>query len=228
MARILIHVEGETEETFVNEVLADHLRQFDHIVTPRLIGNARLRSRRGGIRSWDSTQRDIIRHLQSDPSGFASTMVDFYGLPATGNGVWPGRREANSLPSGNKAAAVESAISKSVSEAMGRGFDPSRFVPFVVMHEFEALLFSDVEKFAAGIGRPNLAQGFDAVRREFSSPEEINDSPETAPSKRVLRICPEYQKPIMGTLAALEIGLQKVREECPHFSGWVSRLEALP
>ncbi len=57
MARLLIHVEGETEEAFVNELLADHLHGFGYeIVSARLIGNARLRERRGGIRAWDTGQ----------------------------------------------------------------------------------------------------------------------------------------------------------------------------
>ena len=60
----------------------------------------------------------------------------------------------------------------------------------------------------------------------FSSPEEINDSPETAPSKRVEALIPGYQKPLMGTLAALEIGLEKIRDACPHFNNWLSQIEA--
>src|ERR1043166_6180286 len=95
MARILVHVEGETEETFVNEVLFEHLFQFDHIVSARLIGNASLRSRRGGIRGWNTVCNDIIRHLNSDPNCYATTMVDYYALPQSGDGEWPGRAAAS-------------------------------------------------------------------------------------------------------------------------------------
>ncbi len=44
MTRLLVHVEGETEESFVNEILAPHLcsRGFSK-VSARLIGNARQR-----------------------------------------------------------------------------------------------------------------------------------------------------------------------------------------
>ena len=64
MARLLVHVEGETEETFVNEVLTPHLHRHGYEkVAARLVGNARLRERRGGIRAWTSVKADIIRHL---------------------------------------------------------------------------------------------------------------------------------------------------------------------
>ena len=92
MARLLIHVEGETEETFVNEVLRDHLANVSaHAVSARIIGNARLRHRRGGIRGWDSVRKDILRHLRYDTATYATTMVDYYALPQHGSGAWPGR-----------------------------------------------------------------------------------------------------------------------------------------
>src|SRR5882724_4110394 len=99
MARLLIHVEGETEESFVNEVLADHLYGCGYeSVSARLVGNARLRERRGGIRAWLSARKDIISHLKEDRGCFATTMVDYYGLPQTGEKAWPGRAEAGMLP----------------------------------------------------------------------------------------------------------------------------------
>ena len=96
-----------------------------------------------------------------------------------------------------------------------------------MMHEFEALLFSDCEQFGRGIGRPDLAASFQGIRDQFASPEEIDDSPETAPSRRVELLVAGYQKPLLGILAALEIGLDAMRGECPHFAMWLSRLEAL-
>jgi hypothetical protein len=68
MPRLLIHVEGQTEEGFVNEVLRDHLvAKGYHAVEARTLGNARLRQRRGGIRAWSAVKMDIARHLKEDP-----------------------------------------------------------------------------------------------------------------------------------------------------------------
>src|SRR5262245_54573286 len=98
VARLLIHVEGETEETFVNEVLEPHLcsRGYSQ-VSARLMGNARQRDRRGGIRSWSMVKEDIVTHLKQDRQCLASCMVDYYALPQTGERAWPGRNAAGNL-----------------------------------------------------------------------------------------------------------------------------------
>jgi len=229
MARLLIHVEGETEETFVNEVLAPHLygQGYAH-VSARLLGNARQRDRRGGIRGWNSVRTDIIHHLHQDPHCLSTTLVDYYALPQTGDKAWPGREMAGRLPFPQKAAAVQDALLADISRDMGHSFNPRRFIPFVMMHEFEGLLFSDCARFGRGIGRPDLVAQFQAIRNQFNSPEEINDSPVTAPSKRVEALVPGYEKPLLGVLAVLEIGLSAIRAECPHFRAWLERLEAWP
>lgn len=143
MARLLIHVEGPTEEDFVNEVLRDHLVSKGYYsVEARIVGNARLRER-GGIRKWPSVIRDIVHHLREDRNCIATTMIDYYGLPQ----MWPGRERSTSLRSvGAKGACVEDAIKKDVVTEMGNRFNSDRFVPFVVMHEFEGLLFSRMVK----------------------------------------------------------------------------------
>lgn len=155
-------------------------------------------------------------------------MVDYYGLPQTGGRAWPGREAAGRLPYAQKAATVENALLDDVCQEMGGGFDRDRFIPFVMMHEFEGLLFSDCERFSRGIWRPELAAEFQSIRDHFSSPEEIDDSPITAPSKRVKKLVEGYEKPLLGALAILEIGLDAVRSECPHFHDWLCRLEAWP
>ena len=94
------------------------------------------------------------------------------------------------------------------------------------MHEYEGLLFSDPDAFAQSIRQ--LAYRFHEVRNEFATPEDINNDPLTAPSKRVIDIYSAYSKVIEGTLAARAVGIQKMREECPHFRGWLERLEDLP
>ncbi|MFA7239566.1 MAG: DUF4276 family protein [Sulfuricellaceae bacterium] len=226
MTRLLVHVEGQTEETFVNEVLRDHLlgKGYER-VSARLVGNARLRARRGGIRAWSAVREDILGHLHEDRGCVATTFVDYYALPRSGGKAWPGRLEAGLLPHHQKAAKVENALLDDIVCAMDSDFDPRRFVPFVVMHEFEALLFSDCQAFARGICQERLAPEFQAVRDQFETPEHINDSPMTAPSKRVEKLVSGYEKPLLGNLAVLEIGLEPIRKACPHFNAWLTRLD---
>jgi hypothetical protein len=214
-------VEGQTEETFVNEVLGRHLYAVGfHSVGARYIGGAR---RRGGICGWAEARQGIVNHLRQDGQIFVTTMVDYYGLPQSDGREWPGRAAAALLRSDDRASFVESHLSQDVREIL----DTNRFIPFVVMHEFEALLFSDCAAFGRAIGQPELALELAAIRDGFDTPEGINDSPESAPSKRILALKPSYEKPLLGALAALEIGLEKIRAECPHFDGWVRRLESL-
>ena len=222
MSRLLVHVEGETEETFVNELLRPYLYDRGYSeVSARLMGNARQRSRRGGIKGWAEVRKDMLGHLKQDAGRLVTTMVDYYGLPQT----WPGRRAAGGITFAQKAKTVEDALWADISQGMGGTFNSGRFIPYVMMHEFEAMLFSDCEGFGRGIGRVDLVQPLQAIRDQFAHPEEIDDSPHTAPSKRIEHLMPNYQKPLMGNLAALEIGIHAIRRECPHFEEWLERLE---
>jgi hypothetical protein len=228
MTRLLVHVEGQTEETFVEELLRPHLleRGFS-LVSAKLMGNARLRENRGGVKTWPSVRDDITRHLLTDRGCYSTSMVDYYALPQHGQPAWPGRALANTLAHQHKACTVEEATLRDLAAHLNIAIHEVRFVPYVVMHEFEALLFSECKLFATGIGRSNLSEAFQKIRDQFSSPEEINDSPQTAPSKRIEKLVPGYQKPLLGNLAALEIGLNRMRAECPQFAHWLNRLEAI-
>jgi hypothetical protein len=225
MNRLVVHVEGPTEETFIKEVLGPHLVNCGYgAVWPRIVGNARLDRRSGGIKGWPSVRKDVIEHLQENPGCRATTMVDYYALPKTGGKAWPGRAEAARLAFAQRASHVESALQADIQQRVDYNL-ALRFRPFVTMHEFEGLLFSDCHAFSEGIGRPELEEDFQAIRDEFTSPEEINDSPHTAPSKRVEALVPGYSKPFLGVLAALEVGLGSMRAECPIFRRWLEHLE---
>ncbi len=222
MTRILIHVEGQTEETFVKTVLAPHLYAAGFSrVDARLLGNARVRSRRGGIRDWHVVRREIERHLREDTDAFASIMVDYYALPHS----WPGRA---CNPAWDVDAKHETICTALVNDFEDKTGIANRFIPYVLMHEFEALLFSDCQRFAEAIGYSGEVNALQGVRDAFETSEHINDSPETAPSKRVLGIIRNYDKVLFGNVAALEIGLPTIRADCPLFDGWLGRLESLP
>ncbi len=226
MLRLMVHVEGQTEESFVNELLAPHLYEHGYSrVSARLFGNARNRDRRGGIRGWDSARDDITRHLAADSGCIATTMVDYYALPQSGSREWPGRNAASTLPFEMKATTVEAALLADLAIRLGAQQATQRLIPYVMMHEFEGLLFSDCDAFAKGIGQQRISASLQSVRDAFHSPEHINDSPRTAPSKRVAALVPGYRKPLHGVIAALEVGLGSMRSQCVHFNDWITRLE---
>lgn len=118
MSRLLIHVEGQTEEDFVKEVLAPHLYGCGYTkVSARLVGNARQRDRRGGIRAWSAVRKDILNHLKEDTECLSTTMVDYYALPQTGDRAWPGRAEAAQLAFAEKAPSLNTSARNSSRQA---------------------------------------------------------------------------------------------------------------
>ena len=220
MIRIHVICEGQTEETFVKELLAPHFAFMDVYLEPALIGKP---GHKGGRVNFDRLFTDARNRLLGDQTAFCTTFFDFYALPTD----FPGKTEASDKPSINdKAMCVQARLVEALTSKLG-DVAMQRFIPYVQMHEYEALLFSDPARFAEGISRTSLAPSFQAIRDEFNTPEEINDSPMTAPSKRVQNLAAGYEKPVYGTLAALEIGLDTIRRECLLFNTWLERIEHL-
>ncbi len=218
-------VEGETEMTFLREVVAPHLCAKGVSLWSRLPGRHR---RHGGVRSWQAILEDVARTLSERSDRSCTTMFDYYAMPMD----WPGRTEAPALPYEYRASHVEDALAASVAQRMGTGFRTERFIPYVQMHEFEAVLFSDVQTLADLLATvpgatSRLADRLGEIVNAAGEPEAINDGPETAPSKRIRALARGYRKLTHGVIAAKRIGLANVRTACPHFNQWVERLEAL-
>lgn len=143
-------------------------------------------------------------------------MVDFYRLPAD----FPGIAESRAIPDPVKKVEF-------IEQRFSDDLHHRRFVPYIQLHEFEALLFSDPKKFSGAF--PSLGanlERLEAIRRRFQTPEHINEGDDTAPSKRIFSLLPEYVKAVAGPLIAKQIGLAKLREQCHHFNQWLERLEA--
>ena len=220
MIRVHVICEGQTEEMFVKEVLARHFRPMRIQLVPTLIGT---QGKRGGNVTLKRLSFDVCTRLQADRQAYCTTFFDYYGLPDN----FPGKYEA-----GSKTAIREKAlcITDALVAHLHHTLEPDemhRFIPYIQMHEFEALLFSSPAAFARGINRPHLAAYFQKIRDSFATPEDINDSPVTAPSKRVTKIIRSYEKPLNGTLGAMAIGLDIIRKECVLFDEWISALESL-
>ena len=114
-------------------------------------------------------------------------------------------------------------------QALAKEFADPRFLPFIQLHEFESLLYCDLNELRRRI--EDSEAGIQALRAEVKDtpPEDINEGATTAPSKRIIRHLPIYErnKVRVGAPAAAAIGLNTLRNRCPHFGGWLSKLEAL-
>jgi hypothetical protein len=160
--------------------------------------------------------------LKEDAGLICTTMVDFYGMPAD----WPGRDQANRCHSYiEKANRVEDSILEDIAGSSRNSSNPRRLMPYVQMHEFEALLFSSPMKLAESLGDKKLSSAFLIIRNKFSTPEEINDHYDTCPSRRIEGVFEGFKKTINGMTAAGRIGLETMRQACPHFGEWITKLE---
>jgi len=220
MTRVHVVVEGLSERSFVNNVLAPALLRHEVYLNPIVVG---VPGHKGGRVNYARVQKDILLKLKQARSAYCSTMLDFYGL---GKG-FPGTPLPPNLSNLDKVTRIEQAVKQDII-AQAPDLRPDvRFLPYLQLHEYEGLLFSDPAAFAQGINVSNLASQFQSIRKSFPTPEDIDDNPNTAPSKRVLRLCPSYRKVLNGTQAARAVGIDTMRRECPHFRDWLTRLEQL-
>ncbi len=189
MKRCLMLVEGQTEERFVKDVLCPVFEPRGVFLFPTILTTKVVKSGpnfKGGVTNYAKLRADLSK-LLLDTGAVVTTMIDYYGLPAD----TPGMRDRPVASARHRVLHVEAAIYKNVGA-------PPHFMPFLALHEFEALLFAD---------------------------HDINENRETAPSKRLKQVFPSFKKTLHGPTAAKRIGLEAIRARCPHFDSWITRLE---
>lgn len=219
MKKVLIYVEGQTEETFVRNILAPYLlHRCQVLLVPILARTKRTKAGRtfkGGIVSYAKVKKDILRLLTDSSAALVTTMIDYYGLPND----FPGK---NSLPLGTPYQRVTH-----LEKEFARDINHSRFLPFIILHEFEAFVLVDPNELSQTLPqhKANLPQLVRSIGGQM--PEEVNEGKDTHPSARIRRYFPSYQKALHGPLIVQRVGLESIRCRCPHFNDWLSKLESL-
>ena len=222
MIRLHVTAEGQTEQRFVQRVIVPHLAKYDVFVDVRCVltsrNNRRSKTYRGGLVSYDSAKQDILDWLKQDRNQECrfTTMFDLYGLPQD----FPGHEEATRLRDGYQKVSI---LERRLAEDIG----DERFVPYIQLHEFEALVLADPRQLACVYCEHDEAIAKLIAEVGSQSPELINDGRDTAPSKRILGAIPEYDKATSGPMVAEMTGLPTLREKCGHFGEWLSTLEQL-
>lgn len=225
MKYLNIVVEGSSEEVFVNDVLVKHFASLNIFVSARKIktGWDRLNNKpsKGGLLKYLKFRNDILRWIESDrnqPQFWYTSMLDLYAFPKDELSPYNATIQSISDPY-RKIIALETAIAQDINHP--------KFIPYVQLHEFEAFLLVEPDRLIAMY--PNGQTGINRLKRDIGDrrPEEINESQQTAPSKRIIKYLPDYegQKAQVGPLVAEDIGLTALRSNCPHFNDWITRLE---
>jgi len=200
MVRLAISVEGLTEERFVQRLITPHLQSLGIYATPLLLGG------KGGDVSFPRIKNDLNHLAKSFDK--VSTLYDFYGF--------------RGKTSDDDKSTLEQKIADTVADPLR-----SKIIPYVQMYEFEGLLFTSPEAIENNICERGLKDWAETILKQFScNPEAINDSPQTAPSKR-LKGKSDYLKTVHGPNIAQDIGLTLLREKCAGFNGWINQLESL-
>ena len=165
-------------------------------------------------------RNDILRFLAQEKTRdvFFTTMIDLYALPAR----FPRRLEGDRYRHDpfQRVEFLERAFAADINDL--------RFVRYIQLHEYEAILFSNPSGFQHFYDHheAQIAE-LQAIADGHTSPELIDDGPQTAPSKRIIARFPDYAKAVMGPRIAERIGLDTIRSRCPHFHAWLSQLETL-
>ena len=219
MIRVHFIVEGQTEETFVNQILVPYFSIKEIYIDVRSVENSRRDGniQRGGIINYQRAKDDIKRWLAQDRKAYLTTMFDFYCLPKN----FPGQTGAKERTDPyDKVAYLETEMKKDI--------DSQMFIPYIQLHEFEGLLFTRPDKIDECMSLNNQSgsvQKLEAILRNFNTPEHTDQ--ETPSSKRLKQIYPAYRKVLFGPLIAGEIGISEIKTKCKHFSQWLEQIEKI-
>lgn len=219
---VIIFVEGQTEEAFIKEVVAPALFHLHIYLHPQMIKTSA--SGRGGAITYERFKFHTRNTLRQRKDCYLTTFFDLYGL----DNNFPQFAETTKINAPqDKAEHLEAALQQHIVSE----FDirEERFFPHIQPYEYEGLLFSDVEKLTQTEPEWRKYQNELAdIRAGFASPEHINNSYETAPSKRLEKVLtPKYAKVRHGPIIAKKITLATIENECQHFKSWIDKLRAL-
>ena len=214
-----IIVEGLTEQNFVNDLLVDYLAQHNIAVHASQVSKPQ---QKGGDIRFERVKTDVLAFLRQRNDIIVSTFVDYYGLHQ-----WPGLEE---ISFGMSPSAIADKLNGSAVLSLAQEYPelrvPERFIPYLSMHEFEALLFSDTEVLSEELNTSRKA--FEDVLADCGSPEQINTVRETSPSHRLKALSQgRYKKSSTDIRIAKRIGIERIRVQCPIFDAWLKKIEQL-
>ncbi len=210
MIRVAISVEGQTEMEFCKKVLTPFFRDFNIEMTPIVVSTSRDKcgtKHKGGCINIGRIKSEVSRLLNS--FDYVTTFYDFYGF---------NDRPTNDIDE--------------LEEMIFELFNDNRLIPYIQQYEFETLLFSKPEYYEDYFNDSYVADKMKQIIEEFQEDiEKINDSPQTAPSKRIEKLFDEvgepYDKVLHGEGIARDIVIKHIINRANRFREWVEKIKAL-
>lgn len=213
MRRLYVVVEGQTEQEFVIVIIAPYFRiKGFYDIRALLIRTSR--TGRSGFVNYQHLKNDITRLLKHEQNIIVTTFIDYFRIPTN----VPDYKECIEHKTNpiNRVTCLEDNIKTDINDR--------RFIPYIQLHEFEALLFSSNKGFEYYYQEEIFSKTQEIIDK-YQNPELINDKPQTAPSKRIQEIIPAYNKVFDGNLIAIEVGIPTIMKKCSRFSKWISLIE---
>lgn len=213
MKNVYIYCEGQTEESFINELLASYFLNINIYVIPIICTTKRTSTKKfkGGVTDYNKIRNELIILCKQHKNEIITTMFDYYAMPS--NTPFISHSDTDIY---KQIEYIEDKITEDIAQ-------PNCFFSFM-LHEFEGMLFSDPQAFKI-VADEGIVEKVQAIRNSFDSPEHINNSVETAPSKRLEKIIPNYAKVRSGTIISKEIGIDRLINECKHFASWIEKIK---
>lgn len=213
MKMIYILCEGQTEEAFINEVLGPYFANLMIFIKPIICTTKRTTSKKykGGVSDYNKVKNELTILCKQHKNEMITTMFDYYAMPSNTPNI-----NCNEVDVYKRMELIEEAINNDIGQ-------PNCFFNFM-LHEFEGMLFSSPDAFIE-ITDEQTVEKIRKMRDEAISPEHINNSPETAPSKRLESLIPNYAKVKNGALISKNIGIDTLLKECKHFAEWVEKIK---
>lgn len=212
MKMVYIYCEGQTEESFINNVLYPYFFNIGIVVIPIICATKRtsIKKYKGGVQEYGKIKSELTKLCKSHRHSYVTTMFDYYGMPSDTPGI-----DCSEVDLQKRMRIIEAAVNSDIGE-------PNCMFHFN-LHEFEALLFSHPESFTL-ITDDDTVGKLQEIRNAYETPEHINNSVETAPSKRIEALIPNYAKVKNGALLSKDVGIDAMLAECPHFREWVETI----
>lgn len=210
MIRVAISVEGQTEDEFCKNILVPHFRNISIELTPIVVTTSREKcgtKYKGGCVNLDRVHNEVSKLLPS--FDYVTTFYDLYGF-----------------------SGIEESVSvEDLEKVMYDRFNDIKYIPYVQKYEFETLLFADTDYYEELLTSNAKINMDNIINAHEGHIENINNSKETAPSKRIEKIFIDnkeaYDKVFYGYSIIEEIGLSKVREKSYRFNAWLEKIETL-
>ena len=219
--RLNVTAEGQTEEHFIKQTLSNHLGQFNISTDVRCVLTSKDKTKcyRGGLINYQKAKTDILTWIKEDNNSDVrfTTMFDLYALRTD----FPKFEESQKIADPYKRVEF-------LQFAFFEDINDHRFIPYIQLYEFESLILAKPEELEIEyFEHSNAIEKLKEAVAEKGNPELVNDKPETAPSKRIIKLIPEYNKVGVGASVVEIIGIEWLKKNCNHFNSWIEKLETI-